>query len=279
MVVEPRVARSSSLTPAEAPKYFSDRMSEAMQAGRDIVDGVRQRCASLGIRNELQFVEKVSSSPGAAIVEAANEERVDLIVMGNRGLGKLRRTFLGSVSDYVLHHAHRAVAVVPPNSFMALSYYAQTAHRESDQLIFAYAAEPPSLPRGTGASLLAETEAYAGMMREAVERGKELGQRIRSRCQRLGLHNATKFVEKLSSQAGPVIVDVAKDESVDLILLGSRGHGTLRRTILGSVSDYVLHHAHLPTIVVPFSEGSRKSSTASRKSSTASRKSSTASRH
>ena len=52
--------------------------------------------------------------PGEAIVEAAKKENVSLIVMGSRGLNTLRRTFMGSVSDYVLHHVHVPVMIVPP---------------------------------------------------------------------------------------------------------------------------------------------------------------------
>ncbi len=31
--------------------------------------------------------------------------------------------------------------------------------------------------------------------------------------------------------------------------MGTRGMGTIRRTLLGSVSDYVVHHAHCPVTV------------------------------
>lgn len=34
-----------------------------------------------------------------------------MIVMGTRGMGKVKRTFLGSVSDHVLHHSHVPVII------------------------------------------------------------------------------------------------------------------------------------------------------------------------
>ena len=34
-----------------------------------------------------------------------------------------------------------------------------------------------------------------------------------------------------------------------LLISGTRGMGTIRRTILGSVSDHVVHHAHCPVLV------------------------------
>ena len=49
--------------------------------------------------------------PGEMICNTANSEKCDYIVMGTRGLGKLRRTIMGSVSDYVVHHAHCPVIV------------------------------------------------------------------------------------------------------------------------------------------------------------------------
>ena len=56
----------------------------------------------------------VSSSPGEAIVDAMKELNCHMAVMGSRGLGKIRRTIFGSVSDYVLHHSHKPIVIVPP---------------------------------------------------------------------------------------------------------------------------------------------------------------------
>ena len=57
-----------------------------------------------------------SGKAGEEIVTQAAENHVNLIVMGSRGLNMVRRTFTGSVSDYVLHHAHIPVLVVPPEN-------------------------------------------------------------------------------------------------------------------------------------------------------------------
>ena len=47
-----------------------------------------------------------------------------------------------------------------------------------------------------------------------------------------------------------VILSIAEKESVDLILMGSRGLGTIQEHILGSVSHRVATHAPCPTLIV-----------------------------
>jgi len=56
-----------------------------------------------------------SGKAGEVICAAAKKEDANMIVMGSRGLNALRRTFVGSVSDYVLHHVAIPVTIVPSN--------------------------------------------------------------------------------------------------------------------------------------------------------------------
>mmetsp|Transcript_11914 Transcript_11914/g.14155 ORF Transcript_11914/g.14155 Transcript_11914/m.14155 type:complete len:114 (-) Transcript_11914:32-373(-) len=53
-----------------------------------------------------------SSSVKIALCEYSNEVQPDVIVCGSRGLGYMGRTFLGSVSDYLVHNAKCTVMVV-----------------------------------------------------------------------------------------------------------------------------------------------------------------------
>ncbi|GFQ02486.1 universal stress protein a-like protein [Phtheirospermum japonicum] len=48
------------------------------------------------------------------ICRAVDEMNIDLLVVGSRGLGQIKRAFLGSVSDYCAHQAKCAVLVVKP---------------------------------------------------------------------------------------------------------------------------------------------------------------------
>ena len=46
------------------------------------------------------------------------------------------------------------------------------------------------------------------------------------------------------------IVSLAEDSGIGLIVMGSRGRGGVSRTLMGSVSDSVVRHAHCPVLVV-----------------------------
>ena len=57
------------------------------------------------------------------------------------------------------------------------------------------------------------------------------------------------IVKQQCGKAGEAIVGVTKSEGAALLVLGSRGMGYMRRTLLGSVSDYCVHHCKIPVIV------------------------------
>ena len=53
------------------------------------------------------------------------------------------------------------------------------------------------------------------------------------------------------------IVGLAETIGAGLIVVGSRGHGGIRRALMGSVSDSVVRHAHCPVLVVRDGESER----------------------
>ena len=47
-----------------------------------------------------------------------------------------------------------------------------------------------------------------------------------------------------------LICELAKQEAADLIVVGSESHGFLERLLTGSVSDFVVNHAHCSVLVI-----------------------------
>ncbi|KAF8565783.1 hypothetical protein P879_01509 [Paragonimus westermani] len=89
-------------------------MEESIQAGKKLCQHCMQKAKAADVHS--QAFLHVDSKPGPALIKAISEHKADVVVMGNRGIGIVRRTFLGSVSDYVLHHAHIPVVIVPPGA-------------------------------------------------------------------------------------------------------------------------------------------------------------------
>lgn len=56
-------------------------------------------------------VEKVGVKPEHAISDFITQEKTKFVVTGTRGVGVVRRTILGSTSDFILHHANCPVVI------------------------------------------------------------------------------------------------------------------------------------------------------------------------
>jgi len=54
------------------------------------------------------------------------------------------------------------------------------------------------------------------------------------------------------------ILEAAKSESADIIVMGSHGRGGLDKLIMGSVAEKVLHHSSVPLFIIPTKEFEKK---------------------
>ncbi len=90
--------------------YMTTR--DAMQSSAiQLTERAITRAEVAGLTNVERLVQ--FGTPAKVIVEMAEDEDVDLIVMGRRGLGDFSGLILGSVTHKVGHLAHRPVATVP----------------------------------------------------------------------------------------------------------------------------------------------------------------------
>jgi nucleotide-binding universal stress UspA family protein len=221
------------------------RLEEEVQRIREAGGKVAQAHAKMG-------------RPDAEIVKLGEELGADLIVVGSRGLGPLKRVLMGGVSESVLHHAHASVLVArgEPISFptkillatdgseeaaLAASTAADIARRTGSELHVVHVGEVAPVYHPERHGYLAQydklQEEAQRSLDEQVEQIRMAGGTVAQAHLRMGLPDKELVV--LSEEIG-----------AGLIVAGSRGLGTLKRALLGSVSSSVVRHAHRSVLVV-----------------------------
>lgn len=200
--------------------------------------------------------------PREALAEAAGRGRVDLVVVGARGLGAVASFLVGSVSLGVARHAPCAVLVCKgaprpvrtvtialdgsPDSAAALAFVAALPLPSTLTVRLVGVVQPLGLYPSSAAvsqSLITALEQYEAGARQALEPVlREATEVLRPRVKTVVSTTPVGF-------PADVIVREARTHDADLIVVGARGLGPLKRMLLGSVSESVLGHADCPVLI------------------------------
>lgn len=114
------------------------------------------------------------------------------------------------------------------------------AHKTNSELQVVYVHHPPQVPYAYD-ERYPEPEAPGGEEQTLLER------QVRNIEEAGGTVAGTHLRE---GDPDTEIVAAGEELGVGLIVMGSRGHGGIRRALMGSVSDSVVRHAHCPVLVI-----------------------------
>ena len=118
--------------------------------------------------------------------------------------------------------------------------------RSADRLVIATVIDSvdPMLVTGTGmAGGVMSTSELEGLQRDREDAAADL---LTTTRERLGVPEAEGMV--LAGEAGAAIVDLATSLPASVVVVGTRGHGGIRRAVLGSVSDHIVRNAPCPVV-------------------------------
>ena len=232
-----------------------------LDEARGIVDEAKAVLAPCGVAVE---TDVAMGDPRAEIVRLADEWGADLLVLGARGLGLVKRFLLGSVSLAVARHARCPVLVVKgrPRKLGSV-LVAMDGSEDSFQAVRFL--QSLALPRQTKVRLLSVVElprypssAPKSVHGQIVRMLKELEAERRGELEKVLERAASHLDDKITriTRSTPTgnpadeIVATADDHDADLIVVGARGLGGIARLLLGSVSERVLGHARCPVLIV-----------------------------
>ncbi|MEU8350852.1 universal stress protein, partial [Streptomyces sp. NPDC048845] len=212
---------------------------------------------------ELELTSEArADAPVRVLLDAAAES--ELLVVGSRGLGGLAGFLVGSVSQAVIAHASRPVAVVrgeePPETGpgrpVVVGLDLQHHHAAVLEYAFEAAARSRSPLRVVHTWSLQELYAYPSALPDP-----EVAAAVREEAHRGALaalapvHEAFPEVDaELSLLSGATAPELlAASEDAGLVVVGRRSRKRLSLgTHIGPVTHAVLHHAKQPVTVVPY---------------------------
>ena len=202
---------------------------------------------------DAELISIAAMSPGRALHEQAEKQRADLLVVGSCRHGALGRAMLGDDTRAALNGAPCAVAIAStgyaddraPIAKVGVGYDDSPESRAA--LAMAHELAAP-----TGAAVHAlevvslPTYVYGGVVAPA------LGESIDAM-----LEEASIRMKTLPDVVGHAAYGLTGEElaafgdEVDILVVGSRGYGPVKRLMLGSTSDYLERHARCPLLVLP----------------------------
>jgi nucleotide-binding universal stress UspA family protein len=194
-----------------------------------------------GVQLEYRVVHSVS--PFAAIVAEADQIQPGLILMGRYGRTALLRLAMGSVTARVIGLSSFNVLVVPqgaPLSFKRLLI-------ASDGSLYSDAALTEAIAMASGANSELLGVAVAREEGEIPE-AQEIVHRMMAAANREGVSFQGFSPQGLEADDG--IIQVARENHVDLIIMGSHGRTGFKKLLMGSVTERVIGQTTCPVLVV-----------------------------
>jgi nucleotide-binding universal stress UspA family protein len=207
--------------------------------------------SATGVNAELR--EVVASSPAAGLHKQAELQGADLLVVGSCRHGALGRAMLGDDARAALNGAPCAVAIAShghANDQGRLATIGVAYDGSPESKLALQAARTVAAATGAQIQLrqvvFMPTIAYSGFA--AIDLGNSIEEMVQE---------AERRVAEVSGVTGKAVygppdaeLEAFSDE-VDLLAIGSRAYGPVKRLMLGSTSNYLARHAGCSLLVLP----------------------------
>lgn len=156
------------------------------------------------------------------------EKTTKTIMVGVDGSVQAEVALQGAIDMARLHHAHLLIVTIHSSPAMPLT----PGVPGYPQILTSFPGYSPKVPKEI-------TDKMEPTLKEYEERAKKAG-----------VKSVKSKIVAVWDTVGGGLVTEAEEEGVSLLVVGSRGLTGLKRTLLGSVADYVVKHSHCNVLVV-----------------------------
>ncbi len=235
------------------------RVSETLIGRRreDLATFVTPRATRRKVGAEIDVEEGLATT---VVLDSAARRNADLVVIGARGEGLVRRLLLGSTASHLLRKSRWPVLVVKKAGHG--SYKSVLAAVDFSPVSESAIRMARQLAPGAMLTLLNVVDVpFEGLMNHAgvdahtiehyrvVARDKALRQ-LQALAGRVGLSQAAYSVHVMHGDAARTVLDHARAIDADLVVMGKHGTHVTEELLLGSVTRRVLSEVEADMLVV-----------------------------
>ena len=216
---------------------------EAYKEGEKNVSDVAALFKQKGFNVQERIIGNID--PAEAIIEEAEKAEHGLIILAQneaKGIG----TYLGSVAEKVSQYSRTPVLIAKEtDSISRILMPIDGSEYSVNALEYASA-----IAREADAEITLLNVFERSRFRSKTEEAREIGNLILSKS--ANKVKGIKLDQKLiSGNPGKRITQLADEEDYDLIIMGSKGHSSRLRFLMGSVSSHVIHYSNRSVLLVP----------------------------
>jgi nucleotide-binding universal stress UspA family protein len=247
------------------PEVIRKGLPKLEEAERHIEADLKREMESMAERAVPTEVEcdtafRRGLAPAEVILEEARDFEADLVVMGTHGHSPLRQFFLGGVAERVVRYAACPVMTLGRETHEPGPYRAILLPIDFSRGSHAAAELAVRMARADGATLHVAhvfqeiVPPYFSAFGDAFQWDPEL----RGRCERAmdelmqehGIDPGKVVKHVREGRVSSTLVELARKNQVDLIVMGTRGLSGISHFLLGSVAEKVVRKAGPPVLTV-----------------------------
>ncbi len=251
------VINTASYDSAPNDEKWSKKIGQFEEIGREATSYVEEKAKTAGLEAESIVLK---GNPAEEIVDFAEGQDVDMIVVGSLGKSGIKRVVLGSVSEKVVRHAKVPVLVVREReeektykqiliatdgsvaAENAADYGIEIAGWIGAKVYAVYVIDITSFD-----SILMDEAWTTEMYKEFEKIGRKATSYVEENAEAAGIEAAPIL---LKGNPAKEILDFAEMQRVDMIVVGSIGKSGIQSFLLGSISGKILRNSKIPVLVV-----------------------------
>jgi nucleotide-binding universal stress UspA family protein len=247
------------VVPDFSPALYNTAMSvkgELVRRVDEIKHETEKELNEIGEKNNLSFTSIVKEGSAAKkIIETAEEENVDMVVMGKHGMSAIEKFFIGSVTTRVLRNSSVPMLITkkktPQPKIKKILVPTDFSEYEEVERDYAF-----KLSEGLNAELtllnVMELHDYQFPENIIEEMMTSLLDKLKNRKDRKETVKVNEDVTR-AINAADGIVDYAQENHFDLVVISTCGPGRVERFFLGSTTEKVISLSQFPVFAIPSS--------------------------